>query len=346
MSSRPTRPSLATAVSTVAAITVAAVALPINAAAAASRPALGPDRRTAVPDRPGTAALRWGPCPVDVAAHPAQRCADLSVPMDYRDPGGRPLTIRISRIPAADPARRLGTLVLSPGGPGIGGLDEPADRYREDEPAELRDRYDLVGFDGRGIRHSSPITCRLAGPVPLMRYPAPDGSITHTVAHARRAARSCERHAGDLLPHLTTANTARDLDRIRAALGEARISFKGLSYGTYLGAVYATLFPHRTDRVVLDSAVDPRRVWYDFIRLGGAGLAERLPDLTAWIAARPDTYRLGSTAGEVGRRYRAITAGLDAAPRPYPGVTIDGNWLRAVTREGLGMPGTAAFPVL
>ncbi|HEX8629636.1 MAG TPA: alpha/beta hydrolase [Catenuloplanes sp.] len=286
--------------------------------------------------------LHWGDCPTDVEAHPRQRCATLRVPLDYRKPAGRQITIMLSRIRAADPAQRLGTLVINPGGPGVGGLGEPTDRYGENEPRELQDRYDLVGFDARGIRHSTPVSCGLPVPDPLVRYPAPDGSIDHTVAYARQTAAACQRHSADILAHITTANTARDLDRIRAALGEQRISYQGLSYGTYLGAVYATLFPHRTDRFVLDSAIDPNRVGYDFVRLGGLGLTQRLPDLTRWIAQRHETYRLGRTPDQVHRHYRALTATLDATPVVEPQGSVTGNTLRHYTlsilrlREGKG----------
>jgi pimeloyl-ACP methyl ester carboxylesterase len=262
--------------------------------------------------------------------------------MDYRQPRGPQITVMMSRITAADPARRLGTLVLLPGGPGDGGLHWPTDYYGKDEPPELRDRYDLVGFDARGIRYSTPVTCGLAKDDRGPRYPAPDGSIDAMVTYSRRTAEACLRRNGPLIRHVTTANTARDLDRIRAALGERRISLYGLSYGTYLGAAYASMFPGRTDRVVLDSAIDPRRAWYDFIRLGGRGLADRLPDLTAWIAARHDRYGLGRTPQEVHRRYRSITARLDA----HPIGALDGNRLRRATLDVLKQPADTLFGAL
>lgn len=282
-------------------------------------------------------ALRWGPCPIEL--DPVPECADLPVPLDYRHALGRQITIKISRIRAADPARRLGTLVISPGGPGVGGLEQPSELADpESQPAELRNRYDLVGFDARGIRYSSPVSCGLPVQDGRLRYPAPDGSIDHAVRYARHAADMCRAHAGDVLPYITTANTARDLDRIRAALGEDKISFMGLSYGTYLGAVYASRYPQRTDRFVLDSALDPNRVWYDFVRLGRLGLQQRLPDLTRWIADRDGTYHFGHTQNQVLHRYRRLVAALDADPQPYRGITVDGNWLRDVTRDALKYP--------
>ncbi|TDC42432.1 alpha/beta fold hydrolase [Micromonospora sp. KC213] len=291
-----------------------------------------------------TGPLVWRSCPADVSDHPALRCAVLSVPLDHRDPQSRHITVTVSRIPATDPARRLGTLVLSPGGPGIGGLAMPAQLHGPGQPPQLGQRYDLVGFDARGVRHSSPVSCGLPVADRAVRYPAPDGSIAHSVAHARATAQACRREAADVLPHITTANTARDLDRIRAALGEERISFFGLSYGTYLGAVYATRHPHRTDRVVLDSALDPNRIWYDLVRLGGLGLTQRLPDLTGWVADRHHTYRLGRTAAAVEHRYRTLLRDLDHHPITYPGLVVDGNWLRDYTRDNLEQPDASQFP--
>ncbi|GIH73946.1 alpha/beta hydrolase [Planobispora longispora] len=330
MSPRAIRATL-TAVATLAALAVGA---PATAAA-------GPSPPGAEAPRPS---LTWGPCPpAEQPAHVRQQCADLSAPLDYRRPHGRRITIKLSRIPAADPARRLGTLVHLAGGPGESGLNWPSEQYRDGAP-DLRDRYDLVGFDIRGLGHSTPVTCGLAAADPGLRYPDPGGSIDAVIDYSRRTAATCLRTGGDLIRHLSTANAARDLDRIRAALGEGTISLYGISYGTYLGAVYATLFPHRTGRVVLDSAVDPHRVWYDFIRLGGRGVAERLPDLTAWVAARHDAYGFGRTPAEVRQRYRSLTAGLDADPVEHSGVRIDGNMLRQMTLGALKTAEAHGFP--
>ncbi|MFI6507256.1 alpha/beta fold hydrolase [Streptosporangium sp. NPDC050855] len=326
--------AIRTSLAAVAALAVLTNGTPATTAVPSSSSATGPHRS------PPT----WGPCPpATQPSHPHQQCADLRVPLDYDRPRGRHITVRLARITAADPARRLGTLVHLAGGPGESGLDWPADLYRDGAPG-LRDRYDLVGFDIRGLGQSTPVTCGLTDAGPGPRYPDPDGSIDAMIAYSRRTAASCLRAGGPLIRHLSTANAARDLDRIRAALGERVISLYGISYGTYLGAVYATLFPHRTARVVLDSAVDPRRMWYGFIRLGGRGVAERLPDLTAWVAARDDTYGFGRTSAEVHRRYRNLVGTLDAAPFEHSGARIDGNVLRHLTLDALKAAQERRFP--
>ncbi|HEX6686262.1 MAG TPA: alpha/beta hydrolase [Candidatus Limnocylindrales bacterium] len=276
--------------------------------------------------------LRWGPC-ADLPGSPRLECADLLVPRDYQAPGGETITVAVSRFKAADPAKRRGVMLVNPGGPGGSGIDL-ALYLAEALPAEVLDRYDLIGFDPRGVGRSTPISCGIPENTPLdlqLPYPAPDGSIDRNIAYARATAQSCAATAGDLLPHITTANTARDMDRIRAALRESKISYLGYSYGTYLGAVYASLFPQRTDRIVLDSAIDPNRVWYDFIRSKSEAFALRLPDFTRWAAARDGIYHLGATPSEVERTYYRIAEQLDRSPVELPGITVNGNVLRQVT---------------
>ncbi|GLY92978.1 alpha/beta hydrolase [Actinoplanes sp. NBRC 103695] len=279
--------------------------------------------------------LSWAPCAA--APDSGLECADLRVPLDYRAPRGRSITVAVSRLRAADPAKRRGVLLLNPGGPGGSGLDMPL-FLAETLPADVLDRYDLIGFDPRGVGASTPISCGIPETTPLeliLPYPAPDGSIDRNVAFARTTARDCAAVAGDLLPHITTANTARDMDSIRAALGEPKISYLGYSYGTYLGAVYVSLFPRRTDRIVLDSAVDPARVWSGVWSSWGEAVALRLPDFTKWAAARDDTYHLGATPRAVERTFYRIARRLDHSPVELPDITVTGNLFREETRRSL-----------
>jgi pimeloyl-ACP methyl ester carboxylesterase len=279
--------------------------------------------------------LRWGPC-ADIP-DPRLECADLPVPRDYRAPRDKTITIAVSRLKAADPDKRRGIMLLNPGGPGGSGVALPL--YLADTlPADVLDRYDLIGFDPRGVGRSTPISCDIPETTPidlLLPYPAPDGAIDRNIAYARATAQSCAATAGDLLPHITTANTARDMDRVRAALGESKISYLGYSYGSYLGAIYVSLFPQRTDRIVLDSAVDPTRVWHGVWSSWGEAVALRLPDFTTWAAARDDLYHLGATPDEVERTYYHIAERLDRSPVELPGFTVNGNVFREQTRSAL-----------
>ncbi|GIF00066.1 alpha/beta hydrolase [Paractinoplanes rishiriensis] len=280
----------------------------------------------------------WGACPASPPdIDPRQQCAALSLPLDYRKPAGRKITVTISRIAATDPALRRGILLLNPGGPGGSGLDLPT-YLSQSLPAEVLARYDLIGFDPRGVGASTPITCGLdpATPVDLiLPYPAPDGSIDRNVAFARSTARACAQQAGDLLPYLTTPNTARDMDRIRAALGERKLSYLGYSYGSYLGAVYTSLFPARSDRIILDSGVDPKLIWTRIWEQFGPATALRFPDFAKWAAARNDEYGLGATPAAVTRTYFKTAETLDRDPIVTPDLTITGNFFRELTRGAL-----------
>jgi pimeloyl-ACP methyl ester carboxylesterase len=321
----------------------------LAAVAAAVLPlALAPAATAAAAPAP---ALRWGDCPPEqpgIPRDPRQECATLAVPLDHREPRGRTIDIHVSRLRATDPELRRGVLMLDSGGPGDTGLDF-ASVLGALMPAALRARYDIIAFDPRGVDYSAPITCRLprdTDPELSERYPDVDGSIDRNVAISREVARLCAEHGGDTMPHVTTANTARDMDLIRAALGERRMSYLGYSYGTYLGAVYRTLFPHRLDRVVLDSAIDPTRFGYAQLRLIGIGARLRLPDFTRWAAQRDGTYHLGATPAAVRRTFDDLTARLDREPLILPdGTRITGNLVRVLTYAGMyrdaGFPGLA-----
>ncbi|MGW4804612.1 alpha/beta fold hydrolase [Kitasatospora sp. NPDC004272] len=282
--------------------------------------------------------IAWGACPAEVA-HQAGgldlSCGTLEVPLDYRHPDGPKITVTVSRLAATDRAQRHGVLLLNPGGPALGGLAMPATMAAA-LPASVRADYDLIGFDPRGVGHSTPQSCGLPSPsVPaIFPYPAADGSIDRNAAQAESYARKCAETLGASLTHFTTANTARDLDRIREALGEQKISYWGQSYGTYLGAVYRSLFQDRTDRMVLEGNVDPTKVWADTVAGSwGQGMAERFPDAARVAAAQHDTLGLGATPDEVTRTYLALAARLDRTPATVPGTPtpLDGALLRNVT---------------
>ncbi len=329
----------------VAAATVATVAAGAVTPAAAR---IGPPESEVAGG--GRAAPVWGECPpveTGIPRDPRQQCATLRVPLDYRAPRGRSIEITISRIGTALPGSRRGILLSNPGGPGDSGLDLPSG-LADVLPRQVLDRYDLIGFDPRGIGHSTPVTCGLdlvRQSTLLLPYPAPDGGIERNIAFARDTAAACAEHSGDLLPFITTANTARDMDRIRAALGEPKLSYFGLSYGTYLGAVYISLFPGRGDRIVLDSAVDPGLVWRDLLRGWNQAVAVRLPDFLGFAAERDAVYHLGATQDEVRRTYDRLTSALDRQPVPNPGgPVLDGNLLREITRSLLYFDGY--FPSL
>ncbi|MFJ1758891.1 alpha/beta fold hydrolase [Amycolatopsis sp. NPDC088138] len=290
-------------------------------------------------DSPAAAApaLAWGPCPAPAAGTPRDprlTCAKVKVPLDYGHPGGTSIEVAVSRLASTDTAKRHGVLLLNPGGPALPGLDTPS-TMAPTLPKSVLDGYDLIGFDPRGVGTSAPQSCGLENPsvAALFPYPAADGSIDANVQAARATAQQCARKAGDTLRYFTTANTARDLDRVREALGEPKISYWGQSYGTYLGTVYSSLYPDRTDRMILEGNVDPAHVWAGEAASWGKGMAERFPDAAAVAAAQNATLGLGATADEVTRTYLALADRLDHRPAPVPGTpqALSGAMLRSVT---------------
>lgn len=272
---------------------------------------------------PSRSPLHWGACPSPTEA--ALRCAKLAVPLDYRHPDGRRIEVEVSRLASGKPAEKRGVLLLNPGGPGLPGLPVPALMKL---PQKVRDRYDVIGFDPRGVGHSTPLTCGFtAAQGGVAANPANPGSaaeVTKQAGIAKSLAARCNTSkTADLLPHITTENTARDMDRIRAALGVPKISYYGESYGTYLGAVYTTLFPHRGDRVVLDSSLPPEGYDVEALRGQGAGFDTRFPDFGKFAAAADRQYHLGSTPAAVREKYFQLAARFDKKPaQGYDGTTF------------------------
>lgn len=199
--------------------------------------------------------LHWTPC------DDGFRCARLLVPFDYSRPSWKRFSLPVIELPAADPRQRIGALVVNPGGPGGSGVQYAQEARSVIAPA-VRDRFDVVGFDPRGVGGSQPAVHCLTGSQ-LDRYyttddtPDTPGQLSQLVAESKLFADGCEKNSGALLPWISTPNAARDLDLLRAALGEPKLTYLGKSYGTYLGAWYAQLFPKHIRALVLDGALDP-----------------------------------------------------------------------------------------
>jgi pimeloyl-ACP methyl ester carboxylesterase len=260
-------------------------------------------------------------------------CTRIRVPLDYRRPESRSIEIAVSRLPAANRTVRRGVLLLNPGGPGGAGLRYPLE-FAASAPQRLLDVYDLVSFDPRGVGQSAPVSCGLSFDQALkttVPWPLP-GGVAGNAALAAQVARQCAAHSGALLPFITTANTARDMDRIRMALGERIVSYYGISYGTVLGAFYASLFPDNTDRVVFDSTTDATGLWRESgFRVLGPGVEMRFPDFAGYVASRDGTYHLGTTVDQIRAAYFALAAKLDKVPLRTPSGALTGDLFRTVT---------------
>lgn len=213
-----------------------------------------PATAIAAPAAPSTQ-VHWSPCEGG-----GFECATVPVPLDYDEPSGASILLSLIRLRATDPHRRIGSLLVNPGGPGGSGVDlvlfgGPF------FPPEIRARFDLVGFDPRGIGRSTPVRCfgtpRQWGPAFWAELPLTPSAVEVVAAADSYLADACQQRAGRIIDHMTTADVARDMDLLRAALGEERLNFLGFSYGSMLGTTYANLFPNRVRAVVIDGVLDP-----------------------------------------------------------------------------------------
>ncbi|MCA6093028.1 alpha/beta hydrolase [Streptomyces sp. SCA3-4] len=312
----------------------AAVAATITAPAQAQpQPQARAGAASAVP------ALSWKAC----ADSPGAECADLSVPLDYRKPGGRHITVAVSRLRTDRPQARRGTLLVIAGGPGSSGRAKVATMGAELREA-TRGAYDIVGLDPRGVGGSTRADCKLDDDdreiTHFRSYPAPDGDISANVVRSRRIAESCAVNGGELVRSFSTANEVRDIDRLREALGEEKLSAWGSSYGTYVGAVYAQKYPQRTDRWVLDSNgdPDPSRVERGWLANMSAAADDRFPDFAKWAAdpSRDAKHRVAERPEDVRPAVLALASKLDRLPEQRNGKPLlTGNRLRAQLQQAL-----------
>ncbi|GAA2270902.1 alpha/beta hydrolase [Streptomyces hawaiiensis] len=293
----------------------------------------------------GTEPLEWTKCE-GAGLDPRQRCAVLSVPMNYADPGGRKIDIALSRLPSEKPSARRGALLMIPGGPGGDSLAGPSEEGRQ-LPRSVRDAYDLIGFAPRGNSPSTPVTCDFdrsdLARTKLLPWPTARGSVAENMATARRMSDACARDGDELLQHISTKNNARDIDRIRAALGERKLSAWGVSYGTYVGAAYREMFPRHTDRIVLDSNDHPdpvqgQRAWLAAFEVG---VEDNFPEFAKWASRPGNPHRLARTAAEVRPLFLRLATRLDRRPIPWPGANpeeLNGNVLRQTMLDGFYDP--------
>lgn len=312
-------------------VTATLIAGAVSAPAASADSRHGKDREAigaaVAAARAAAAGVDWQDCPEDWGLAKPIQCGYVSVPLDYAHPFGKQIKLAVDRIGnTGTPQERQGALVYNPGGPGGSGLRFPA-RVTAKNPvwANVAKAYDFVGFDPRGVGHSAPISCM--DPQEFVKAPkldpVPDSEADKLVQRklAREYAEGClDRTGRAMLEQMTTPNTARDLDVIRAALGEKKINYLGVSYGTYLGAVYGTLFPGHVRRMVVDSVVNPAKdnIWYQANLNQDVAFEGRWKDWEDWVAKNDASFHLGTTRDAVQAKWLQLRA--TAKKNPIGGV--------------------------
>ncbi|MER7679430.1 alpha/beta hydrolase [Streptomyces sp. NPDC096934] len=264
--------------------------------------------------------LHWSRCTSPSTARTGYDCATMKAPLDYRKPEGRTIDVALIRRKATGPnARRIGSLVLNFGGPGVSGVSGLPDLLNQYEP--LLDRYDLVSFDPRGVGATLPVRC---------------GKTADDTGYDGAAA--CAKYSGALLPYIGTSHTARDLDLMRYLLGDERLHYFGVSYGTALGAVYAHLYPSHVGRLVLEASVDPTEDHDEEQRSQVKAVQAAFDRFAAHCAAHIRPCPTGDGPKEAARRMARLAGRLAKKPAPAgPGRTLDADDLAYAVSDHLDL---------
>ncbi|MGW3471341.1 alpha/beta hydrolase [Saccharopolyspora sp. NPDC000995] len=277
-------------------------------------------------------ALSWGPCGPyattdsdrDAYQKAGLECARLEVPMDYAGPQGQTINLGLLRKPATGPGQRIGSLVVNPGGPGASGMSTAASLASSVSDSELGQRFDLVGFDPRGVGASEPAVHCLTGPerdaerLDSDADTSPAG-VAQTEQEERDYVAKCAERTGlKMLANVGTREVARDIDVLRSALGDEKLNYVGYSYGTLIGSEYAETFPTNVRTMVLDGAIDPRQSTVDQLVAQGAGFQRAFNDFAAWCAKR-QRCALGTDPSRAVVAFQQLTRPLVDHPVPAGG---------------------------
>ena len=318
-------------------IVVLAVAGVTAAGTAAATPA-----RAVATAASSTAGITWGPCSDPSLKQVHAQCGYLKVPLDYSNPDGAKISLAVSRIVHTSPASKYqGVILTNPGGPGGSGLNLNAflvAALRQEKltnGAAAANDYDWIGFDPRGVGSSVPALSCMPNYFSYDRpnyIPTTAALVQTWLKRSKAYATACGKKNGPLLAHMTTIDAARDMDSIRAALGQKQITYYGFSYGTYLGQVYSTLFPSHVRRMVLDSNVDPRKVWYAANLDQDIAFNRNIDIWFAWIAKYNKVYGLGATEQAVQNLFYSEEARL--RKHPAGGVIGPDEWVDTFLQAG------------
>jgi pimeloyl-ACP methyl ester carboxylesterase len=277
--------------------------------------------------------LSWAACAGDLGTQGVE-CATLKVPLDHDQPEGTKIDLALSRVKHTVPDDKYqGVMLVNPGGPGVAGLAMATLGRRV--PFKAGEAYDWIGFDPRGVGASKPtLTCgtddstdRLPPYIPVN---AADEQTR--LAWAKGYADRCGKNSGALLEHVKTVDVAKDVELMRLALGEKQINYYGLSYGTYLGEVYSTLYPKNVRKMIFDGTVDPSKIWYQYRFDQDAAFEKVIQVWFGWVAKNDSTYKLGGTADEVQKRFYTEQGKLYETPAK--GVVGGNEWIDLFLQAG------------
>ena len=262
-----------------------------------------------------TGKVDWKPCP-DV---PNVDCGTVTVPIDWSRPHGPTIEIALARQKATDPVARIGSILIDPGGPGGSGVDVAKGGEPFFSP-EVHRRFDLVGFDPRGVGGSHPVLCDAdLAFTPTEPVPSTAEQIRQTAEHNRALGESCRTLTGPLFDFLDNKSVVRDMDAIRAALGERKLTYYGISYGTLMGQQYAQMFPHSVRALVLDSNMDhSQATTWSFLRSESKGAQENFDQYVAWCQRSTECALHGQ---DVRRVFAELYARAERGELIWPGTT-------------------------
>ncbi|MFD9426743.1 MULTISPECIES: alpha/beta hydrolase [unclassified Streptomyces] len=262
-----------------------------------------------------TQKLSWRDCGVE-----GFQCTSMKAPLDYGKPGDGDIKLAVSRKKSTGPGKRIGSLLVNPGGPGGSAVGYLQGYAAIGYPAQVRARYDMVAIDPRGVARSEPVECLTGKEMDAFtqvdQTPDDAGEATRLSGAFEKFAGGCEKRSGTILPHVSTVETARDMDVLRALLGDEKLHYVGASYGTFLGATYADLFPTRAGRLVLDGAMDPSLEAIDMNRDQTAGFEGAFQSFAADCVKKTDCPLGTTSTADAATALKKLFTDLDAKPVP------------------------------
>lgn len=292
--------------------------------------------------RPSVPALNWQACG---EFFPGLECASATVPLDYDRPRGEQIQIALARVPASDQANKIGSVFLNPGGPGASGIDLALFGFGQALGELLDGRFDVIGFDPRGVAASEPLYCfdnadesNAFFPADLPIFPYLENDERAYFEAYRAIGPRCASRSPRILAHMSTADVARDLDLLRRAVGDSKLTYLGFSYGSYIGMTYANLFPNKVRALVIDGVLDPR-LWSSGWQIATDRIAagEELEEFLRLCDEAREQCPFWVSGG-ASARYEALANALRAQPVDLGGFLYSYDYLVADSSSALYSP--------